>query len=505
LIGKNLGDVHMKVEEVYNHLRKYQKEALEFMAPLRRILEYDDMGLGKTVTVLTDIESKHKEEGTYNFLILCPKNALYVWQEEIHKWFDKKSIIYTGTPAKRKKLWNLFLHSEDTDYLITTYAMASEIITNTTRDYRFYGRFTIPRRVNDHPWDAFVADEIHSSGLLNHKSKTYGVIEPFLRKLPNVYLLTGTAVRQGVKDFYAPCHIIDSYKFANYWQFVNRYCILLDTPFGKSIERRPKDPQLFRQIISKFMIHRTKKELIARGDLKDLPGKQRQILPIIMNDVQEKIYTQLVNDMIAEHEGNIIVTPNVLTTLTRLKQLLVCPKLLGINDYGASLETIVEMGMNLIENNEAFVIFTPFKQALPYIKEYLLSHMKNLKIYTLSGGMNAKEFADQWMGFQNNPSRNKVLICVIKSGSSFHATTASYGFFLGYEEDFNFNIQAEDRLCRIGQQNFVNVYYPLHKGTVDDDIIQRLNDKQDASNWIIGDQEQYTQLLKRFKILRPKE
>ena len=91
------------------------------------------------------------------------------------------------------------------------------------------------------------------------------------------------------------------------------------------------------------------------------------------------------------------------------------------------------------------------------------------------------------------------MICVIKSGASFHATEAADCFFAGYEWDFNLNVQSEDRLCRLGQENFVNCNYLLHNGTVDEDVKAKMNDKFDASNWIIGTEEQYQLMLKRVK------
>ena len=70
--------------------------------------------------------------------------------------------------------------------------------------------------------------------------------------------------------------------------------------------------------------------------------------------------------------------------------------------------------------------------------------------------------------------------------------------------DFNLNSQAEDRLCRLGQTNFVNCRYLLHKGTVDENVKERLNDKNNASNWIVGTEQQYQMMLKavRAKVLK---
>ena len=92
-----------------------------------------------------------------------------------------------------------------------------------------------------------------------------------------------------------------------------------------------------------------------------------------------------------------------------------------------------------------------------------------------------------------------MLISVIKSGASFHATEAADCFFLGYEWDFNLNCQSEDRLCRIGQKNYVTCNYFVHKGTVDEEVKMKLNDKNMSSNWIVGTEEQYRLMLKYVK------
>lgn len=469
-------------ENLNDKLRSYQREALEWMKDKNRILECDDMGLGKTVITLADVNNKYPH-GSYNFLIVCGKKSLYVWQSEIEKWLHQDCIIYHGTPKQRQKQWMKYLQS-NCNYCITTYGMLDEI-SELTKGLL---------------WSVIIADEIHESGLLNSKSKTWKSFEKFARDIHNVYLLTGTPIRQGVIDLYAPLHIIDRVRFNSYWQFVGRYCITLATPFGKEIERRPRNPEQFRQMLSNFMIRRTKAELCARGDLQDLPGKQRQVIHVEMNKKQQTAYDALVEDLIYADEDTTVITPNKMTLMMRLRQLLVCPRLLGIDDDGEALEIITSMAVDLMEDNQPFVVFTPFRQVLPFIRKKLEEAIKNIRIYEIHGGMDAKEFANQWQSFQQNSEKHKAMLCVIKSSSSFNAYTAAYSFFLGYEWDFNLNVQAEDRLCRLGQHNFVNNYYMMYKGTVDEDIAQRLNDKQDAANWAIGTQEQYNMLLKRFKV-----
>lgn len=480
--------------DVYDSLRPYQRDAVDILNQRPRALHFDDMGLGKTVTTLTSNEMLLENRPISNTLILCPTNALYVWQGELEKWFGKESIVYKGTPAKRKKIWKEYLESYQCRYLITTFGMLREIMEYTEADKhedRFHGAY----RNNPSVWDCVIADEIHSSsaGLLNYKNQGFKRFEKFARTIPLVRLLTGTPIRQGVVDAFAPLNIMNRMRFKNYWQFINTFCITFDGPFGKEIDRRPRDVEGFRNTMQQYMIRRMKTEV-----LDDLPGKQRQPLLCDMSKKQEKAYTELVKQMFTIDGDNIVMTPNAMTLGMRLRQLLVCPKMLGIDDYGTALETIGEMGADLIENGKSFAVFSPFKKVMPFVVEVLTKSIPGVKIYMLHGGMTGTEFAEQWQGFQNNPSTNKVLLCVIKSGASFQATTASTAFFLGYEWDFNLNDQAEDRLCRLGQKDFVNIHYMLHKGTIDEVVVSRLNDKQEASNWIIGNDEQFEALMKRY-------
>lgn len=484
----------MESHIIFEKLRPYQQEAVIFMRKNPRTLMFDDMGLGKTITTLTSIYKAIEEEGINNVIIFCPKFALYVWQLEIRKWFDADSIVYTGTPKKRKDQWNHFLASHQVCFLITTYAMMDEIIAK-SEESKDAGRFAVHSVLKLPLWDGIIADEIHTSGLLNQKTKTWKSFDKFARNIKYVYQLTGTPIRQGVVDLYAPLHVVDPVKFKSYWTFVNDYCIKLQGRFGMEIERRPKNPDQFREMLKSYMIRRVKADV-----LHDLPGKQRQPFYIAMSDAQAKFVADLVETNIAEVEDDVVLAANTMVVMLKVRQVLVCPKLVGINESGAALDTIIEMGSDLLDNQKPFVIFTPFRAAIPYIEEAISNSIKNVHVYSVTGGLTAEEFSNQWQGFQNDTHKRKILLCVIKSGASFHATCASTAFFLGYEWDFNQNTQSEDRLCRFGQKDFVNLYYMMHKDTIDEDVAQRLNAKQEANDWVIGNEEQYAMLRRRYKM-----
>jgi SNF2 family DNA or RNA helicase len=476
--------------EILTSLRDYQKDALKFMVQRKAALEYDDMGLGKTLITLAAVD----QLDGYPCLIVGPKFALSVWESEIAKWLDMPATIYSGKPKDREKQWKQFITRGD-KFLITNYALLPEMASRSgimVEDLRT----ALQNTPGTFYWQAIIWDEAHMGGLFNYKNDTFKISAKLARDIPKRFVLTGTPFRQGVVDLFGPLHLIAPNKFDSYWKYVNKYCTIIKDSFGKHIERNPANIGAFRMMLHQYMVRRTKEQVLS-----ELPGKNRQSLYVEMNAEQRKVYDELTEELIAEvpNTGDIIVTPNQMSLIMRQRQILACPQVLGLKYRGAAIDAIIEHSHLSLDENKPIVIFTPFKKAVPIIMEAIKEEYGVMaQIYCITGGLTAEQFGEQWMNFQKTTYGCKVLICVIKSGASFQATVASTAYFLGYEWDFNMNEQAEDRLNRMGQKNFVNIYYLMHKGTVDEQVAQRLNEKKSASDWVVGSDAQYVKQLRKL-------
>lgn len=466
-----------KLLNTWECLRPYQKDGVLQMQNRSRWLMCDDMGLGKTVSCIVSSLQKAESLRRTRMIVLCGTNAMGVWKQEFEKWTDVRPTIYAGTPTRRKKTWQEFDAACDDGALhalITTYAMLKEL----------------PKG-----WLAMFCDEYHQAGLMNYKTKTYQLVQEHTPYVSCLYLMTGTPIRQGVIDLYAPLHLVDPNTFSNYWAFVNKYCVTIQTPFGKSIERNPKNILMFRQMLNKYMVRRLKSEV-----LKDLPGKQRNAIPLTMTPAQKKAYQSIAQEMMYVDDEATVIAPNQMTVDLRLRQLLVTPRLLGIDEDGAGFNYLSEVVPDLLLRQRPVVIFTPFRQAIPLLEDLIRSWGLGTKIHTLTGGMTPAAFANAWQSFQEPNNKNKVMLCVIKSGASFHATESADCYFLGYEWDFNLNVQAEDRLCRLGQENFVQCNYFVHDGdSIDENVKARLNEKQLSSDFIIGSEKQFREIMRKVR------
>lgn len=276
-------------------LRPYQQENVDFLTKRHRAILADEPGLGKTLSTLTTIKSLGIGSGPI-LVVAAPKVALGVWRDEAKKWYNLDSMIFSGDipPHKRKGLLEAF-EEETIPLLIISYPMLSTIL-----KWR-------------RGWQAIICDEIHLGGLLNRNTVAHKSLKKFAYRY--LFLLTGTPIRRGPQDLFAPLQLIDPFAFSSYWRFVYQHCIVIEGQFGKSIESKPKEPKAFKQMLGTYLIRHTKKE-----SLKDLPPKIRQALKLTMNKEQAKVYQELCDEMIAECGDNLLMVQNEAVKLIRLRQ-----------------------------------------------------------------------------------------------------------------------------------------------------------------------------------------
>lgn len=447
-------------------LRQYQEQGKQTLLNWKRGYLTDEPGLGKTVTIVDTL----REANAFPALIVANKGAAGRWEEEALA-FGFEPVIYQGTSSQRVRALKLFL-TKDRGVLITNYKLLKELLEK-TQEFKI-------------PWRALVCDEIHMKhvGLLSHKTDTYDSVKQMSRLVEYFYLLTGTPIRKDPSDLYAPLSLIAPKSFSSYWRFVNKYCMVWKEQFGISIDPQPKDVAELRDLLQHYMVRRTKQHPEVA---KEIPDKTRVPIKLQLRGEQKRVYNELVEANIAEIGDSFLVTANAAARITRLRQLLVCPRILGIDDDGAALEMLTKHLIGEFDGNRPVAVFTPFAQALPFIEQKIKK--LGAEVYTIHGQLNASLFKQRWQAFQHSTSKRSALLCTIDSATSFDAYRAASSYFLGSSWSAIDNIQAEDRLQRIGQKSKVLAYYYLYEDTTDDRIREVLNDKQKASNWVLHPNE----------------
>lgn len=455
-------------------LRDYQKEGIEFLCTHRRCGLVDEPGLGKTMQILGSIVCSGGLSGTT--VIFAPKSAQGVWRDEIIKWLGAvyvdggATIFYRGTPKQREKMWAQN-EVQSASFVITSYQMATEMGFN-------FGRLN---KRGQPKWNlqTVVCDEYHRAGLLNTKTGTYKAMKILvIRSGAKFLVVSGTPYTKGPQDFFGLFRLFDPQHpdFRSYWHFVNLHCVLLENGFGYTeIHPRPKDAVVFRALVEKYFLRRHKRDVLAQ-----LPDKIRQVIPIEMTKKQAKMYETLEKDLILQLRGKTTIALSPLTLSMRLRQLLVSPKCLDKTEaeLGAGVAALVEMVDTDFDAGDSVLVFTPFASGMYIIEEALRAQLK-CTTFLIHGGL-AKNIlpSDVANDFQKCKTIRKAIISTIKTGQAWTATAANVVYFLGYEWAAIENLQAEDRAHRIGQHRLVTCKYIKHVGTVDEDVLRVILEKE---------------------------
>lgn len=425
-------------------LRSYQLTAVNFLVEHRRAYLADVMGLGKSIVALTAL---HQLEAR-DFVVFAPKSAMGVWRDELWKWYQQPATILTGNQQQRAQILDAY-HGGP---LITSYSQAE-----TVANYR--------RR-----WDAIVLDEAHT--LRNRGTKMLRAVNQL--RSPTLFCLSGTPIVNHAMDLWPLLHLIDPQfpLFRSYWRFASEFCVVYRDEYGTHIGGVSK-PVYLRTLLKSYLLRRTDKQVLAQ-----LPPITRQSIPLTLEGTQREAYLLLARTMEAQYpgnaDGNIILTPNVIAQIVRLRQLLVTPRLLWDNaPRGACLDALADYLRADLANNRNVVIFTPFAAAIPHIGEIVKDLGYDFAM--LYGGLSQAHFDRTLAKCQDD--RVRVLIASLGISQGYSATFAQSAYFVGFDWTPAMNLQAEARLHRIGQTNPVYVRYFVHRDSVDEYVLAALNRK----------------------------
>jgi hypothetical protein len=446
-----------------------------------------DMGLGKTLAAST----VGAQARLRRWLIICPDNAVSVWggnpgyigdtvREYIHQWWPEATIkveLINEEPWGRNLQWNtpydnmpnhVHIRMCTIDVFIRDWAEKKEGKVSKKRkdNVRFAPRsgYHIPEIV--------IYDEARR--IRNKDTISFKILQAWMLYYSPTYFLpmTGTPGHEP-KHFWTMLNLINPKYFGSYWNFVQAFHMIDDTGFGLEVNE-PKNLPRFHQILSHYFS--IVKEEEVEGER---PPLTRQLLPIEMDNDQQRLYRDIQDEMMTyiPEDDKLVWVANEFTIATRLRQILVCPRILSPSlSVGNAIVDFAET----MEPNQHAVIFTPFTSAFPHFTSYLST--KGFRVQTLQGGIGTEERDRR---IQLYRSERGVIICSILYAQAFSLEPATKCFFIGYDWDPDNNRQAEKRLHRLTTTNPIAAYYYTYKSTFDERIAAVVNLKQQRVNMTI--------------------
>ena len=492
-------------------LKEHQKEAVQFLLSRKKCILADDMGLGKSNSLAVSAI-----EGNFDsILIICPANLKQTWKDELLWYVPERDIsIIEGYIGKTKPELETYLGYGVGKSKMTVSELQGEARTTTKwRENRiviinydildeFYEipasrkKENIEKAYNNSPLLQFIAnkksllivDEAHE--LSNTKAQRYKIIKDLIKRgnPDSVYLSTGTPITNDPMNYYNLLYLLEESVTDDWNYYMKRYCGAVEICKDKnerdywtgrflSDKKKPNWASLTddEKVELRDYLKQHCKMITIQKDPTNLDELKDRTSHIYLRRVKEDLDNFTIKKHV--HEVFYSFTPKQWQEYSRLWEEYEAEK--------AELDPDSDLNKQLIEG----AIYRNYcsNQMIPntikMVKKFVAEGHKVVvmccydeELYTLrdyfgdscviyNGKMTPKAKEKAKYEFINNPDI-KIMICnLIAAGVGLTLVVSDVMIFNNFDYVYANNVQAEDRIFRIGQKKDVDIYYQMFIGT----------------------------------------
>lgn len=441
-------------------LRPYQEVGVRWLSYMKSIgfgaCLADDMGLGKTIQILAFLESERKKHKQMKVLLVVPASLMGNWEKEIAKFTPEMDYVRChGLPTRQLEEMITSLPF----LTITTYGMLNRL-----------------DGLKEQMWDCVILDE--AQAIKNPLTKQTKATKACNAKMK--IALTGTPIENELTNLWSLFDFLNKGLLGTSMEFKE---------FARNVEEHPEKYGKLKSMISPFLLRRLKTD---KSIISDLPEKLEVIDYVSLSKQQVVLYRRCTEDLaqkIMESEG-IERRGLVLAALTKLKQICNHPdQYTGEEAYipkeSGKFEMLKELCETILEKHERVLIFTQYKEIIPYLDAFLnkVFHQKGL---ILHGGTPVKQRSFLVDQFNAEAYVPYMVLSLKAAGTGLNLTSANH--VIHFDRWWNPAVenQATDRSFRIGQTKNVLVHKLVCKGTIEEKIDQLIESKKELAENVIG-------------------
>ncbi|AKA72322.1 SNF2-related protein [Clostridium scatologenes] len=423
----------------------YQEYATQWILDKEKVGLLMDMGLGKTVVTLTAIqELMHDYFDIIKALVIAPlRVAEDTWSSETEKWDHLKYLKISkvlGTEKERVAALNTtadiyVINRENVVWLV-----------------KYYGK--------DWPFDMVVIDEL--SSFKSSKSQRFKALRKV--KARRIVGLTGTPAPNGLMDLWSEMYLLDGGERLGKTMtgYRERYFNPDKRNQNVIFSYKPKEG-------AKEHIYEKLKDICVSMKVEDylkLPEKINNIIKIKLSKIAMDKYKQLERDLFLPLKDSDIVANNAAVLTNKLLQMANGAiydengDTLEIHDEKLkALEDIIEAA-----NEKPVLIFYSYKHDRDRLQKYF-------KVKELKTSKDIKAW-----------NRGEIPIMLVHPASAGHGLNLQGGgniiVWFGLTWSLELYQQANARLYRQGQKQNVIIHHLVAKGTMDEDVMKALQNKE---------------------------
>ena len=441
-------DFPMTALNIKADLRDYQKKGIQWLQMLHHYgfggILADDMGLGKTLQAIAFLSSQLQENS--RVLILAPSGLIYNWADEFQKFAPNLDVaVVHGLKPYRETIL-----AEKHQIYVTSYATFRQ-------DSEIY---------QDLSFDFLFLDE--AQVMKNAQTKIAKTLRKFV--VPSVFALSGTPIENNLGELWSIFQIV----------------LPGLLPAKKDFMKLPAERVA--KFIKPFVMCRKKEEVLT-----ELPDLIEVVYKNELEDQQKAIYLAQLQQMqeriehvtAAEFQRNRV---EILAGLMRLRQICDTPDLF-MEDYkgdSGKLDSLRDLLSQIAEGNHRVLIFSQFRGMLDRIEKEL--PQLGLTSFKITGSTPSQERQEMTKAF-NQGERDVFLISLKAGGVGLNLTGADTVILVDLWWNPAVESQAIGRAHRMGQDQAVEVYRLVTRGTIEEKIQELQEEKKNLVSEVLDGTE----------------
>ena len=410
-IGAILRPCLLELQPRPDELHDYQQIGVNWLASRTAAVLADDMGLGKTAQAITALRRLQNQSPLNTALVVCPKQLMANWENELRRWAPELSWSRLTPPASwRARAWDALFNR--VHVLIVNYEQLSSLIDLD----------------KDHNFSVVILDEAHR--VRNATSQTTSDLRRIKRE--RTWALTGTPLERAPSDIWTILSTVEPRRFA--------------------LTRAPSSEEAIRARARPYMLRRMKRDF--------LPGLPEEIEvheTLELSERQRTAYNQALVRFKSAPDFELLSRLNELLTLCDLE-----PK----SKQSTKLDRIIELLREIATNDEKGVVFSHHLAPLDALGARLSrEHLGHLQLRGDQPPDQREETLDR---FETDPTATFLLASTRVGGEGLNLLSANHVVFINRWWNPSANKQAKDRVARMGQKRRVIVHSFTCRDTVEE-------------------------------------
>ena len=423
----------------------------------------DEMGLGKTIQSIALMAYLKQYKKKYGFfLVIVPKSTMPNWARECKLWIPTLNCIILNPVKEEREETLKIIAKHKFEAIITSYEGVNICINKL-------------KKIN---WELLIIDEAHriknENALL---SKNVRLLHSKFR-----ILVTGTPLQNNLHELWALLNFLLPDIFSSSSDF--------DEVFGmgnkegengeenkekaeeEAEERNVEIVQQLHRILKPFLLRRTKSEVEAT-----LPPKKEIHIKVGLTELQKRLYKKLLTSSLLQESKT--VYKNIIMQLRK-----VCnhPYLFdGVEEphppenhlviYSSKMRILDKLCTKLFGKSQ-ILIFSQMTRMLDILEDYC--NERGYKYCRIDGETSLEDRETMITEF-TKPNSEKFIFLLSTRAGGLGINLMTSDTVILYDSDWNpqVDLQAMDRVHRIGQTKPVLIYRLLCENTIEEKILER--------------------------------